>query len=317
MPAFSASAPGKIILLGEHAVVHGYPAIAVPVTQVQAKAIIQANPSGERGSIHIIAPAIGLDSEFGQLPEQHPLRATIQLTLNTLGISHVPACSLQINSDIPVASGLGSGAAVTVATIRVLSTFLGRSLSDQQVSSLVYEIEKIHHGLPSGIDNSVVTFKRPIYFVRGKPIETLKVLQPFTLVIGNTGIASPTSLTVQDVNRARQENPQWVNSIFDEIARNTQRARDLIENGDPDSIGPLLTDNHQLLSELGVSCKELDRLVQAALESGAAGAKLSGGGRGGNMIALVAPHQVQSVIQALKEAGATATFSTVVKQNSN
>jgi len=316
MPALSASAPGKIILLGEHAVVHGRPAIAVPVAQVQAKAIIQANPSGERGSIQIVAPAIGLDAEYHTLEDQHPLRATIQLTLQALQLTRVPGCTLRITSTIPVASGLGSGAAVAVAVIRVLSTFLGKPLNDQQVSSLAFEIEKIHHGTPSGIDNSVVTLNKPIYFLRDHPIETLQVPRPFMLVIGNTGIASPTSLTVQDVHLAWQENPNRVDAIFDEIAHNTQQVRTRIETGDPESIGPFLSRTHHLLSELGVSCNELDCLVQAALNAGASGAKLSGGGRGGNMIALVSSDKANLVIQALLEAGAASTLYTVVRQHS-
>lgn len=316
MPALSASAPGKIILLGEHAVVHGRPAIAVPVTQVQAKAILQANPSAERGTIQILAPAIGLEAEYHALEEQHPIRATIRLTLEALQLSYVPACTLRISSTIPVASGLGSGAAVAVAVIRVLSTFMGRPLNDQQVSSIAFEIEKIHHGTPSGIDNSVVTFNKPIYFLRGQPIDMLQVPRPFTLVIGNTGIASPTSVTVRDVGLALQEYPRRVNAIFDEIAQNTQQARAMIETGDPDSTGPLLSRNHQLLSELGVSCYELDCLVQAALKAGALGAKLSGGGRGGNMVALVPPGKAKPVVQALVEAGAASTLSTVVRQTS-
>lgn len=300
-------------MLGEHAVVFGRPAIAVPVTQVQAKAIILANPKGESGSIQIQAPAIGVDSEYRQLPAQHHLHETIHLTLQTLRVSHVPACTLRITSTIPVASGLGSGAAVSVAIIRVLSTFLGKPLDDQSVSSIAFEIEKIHHGKPSGIDNSVVTYKKPIYFVRDQPIATLDVPRPFTLVIGNTGIATPTSSTVLDVHRAWQTDPQRLNAIFDEIAQISQTARSMIENGSTDSIGPLLTKNHQLLCDLGVSCSKLDHLVQIALEEGALGAKLSGGGRGGNMIALVSPQKAASVCQSLLDAGATAAFSTVVQ----
>jgi mevalonate kinase len=108
---------------------------------------------------------------------------------------------------------------------------------------IAFEIEKIHHGTPSGIDNSVVTLNKPIYFLRGHPIETLQVPRRFMLVIGNTGIASPTSLTVQDVHLAWQENPNRVDAIFDEIAHNTQQARTRIETGDPDSIGPFLSRN--------------------------------------------------------------------------
>ncbi len=164
----SASAPGKIILFGEHAVVYGRPALAVPVTHVQATATVTAN---SRRGIWIEAPNIELTSELSRLPPDHPLAAVVNTTLTALNISHPPACTVYIQSTIPVASGLGSGAAVSVAVLRALSAYLGRPFSDEQVNRLAYEIEKLHHGTPSGVDNTVITFARPVYFVKGKPIE--------------------------------------------------------------------------------------------------------------------------------------------------
>jgi mevalonate kinase len=314
MPAVSASAPGKIILFGEHAVVYGRPAIAVPVFQVQAKAIAMADPRGPAGRVHLQAPQIGLEADLDDLPPVDPLGLAVRSVASALGIARFPALSLRVTSTIPVAAGLGSSAAVTAAVIRVLSAFLGHPLPDQQVSELVYEVEKLHHGTPSGIDNTVVTFARPIFFRRGQPVQVFRVGTPFSIVIGDTGVSSPTSATVSDVQRAWQREPQPYEELFDAIGSLTQAARRAIESGHPMELGPLMDENQALLRELGVSSMELDRLVSAAQSAGALGAKLCGGGRGGNMIALSPPGRETAIEKALREAGASHTIVTVVKE---
>jgi len=313
MPAFTASAPGKIILFGEHAVVYGKPAIAVPVTQVSARAILRPDPRGVPGSMHIQAPAVGLDTYLADLPDEHPLAAAVNGVLSTLGVSRPLACSLRITSTIPVASGLGSGAAVSVAIIRALSAFLGRPLSNEQVSELAFEVEKLHHGTPSGIDNSVITYARPVYFMRDQPIEVLRVSQPFTIVIGDTGISSPTAIAVGDVRRLWQKDPTHYEALFDAAGKIARQARQTIEAGRPNDLGALMDSNHTLLQQMGVSSPELDRLVAAARQASALGAKLSGAGRGGNMIALVQPANADHVAEALSNAGAVRTIATQIE----
>ncbi len=91
---------------------------------------------------------------------------------------HTPSFTIQLDSTIPIAAGMGSGAAVTVAIIRALSAFLGKPLPNERISEMAYEIEKIHHGTPSGIDNTVVTFQKPVYFQRGEPLQTLTPRSP-------------------------------------------------------------------------------------------------------------------------------------------
>jgi len=306
----SASAPGKIILFGEHAVVYGRPALAVPVTHVQATATVTAN---SRRGIWIEAPNIELSSELSRLPPDHPLAAVVTATLTTLNISHPPACTVYIQSTIPVASGLGSGAAVSVAVLRALSAYLGRPFSDEQVNRLAYEIEKLHHGTPSGVDNTVITYARPVYFVKSKPIESFHVGLPFTLIIADTGVSSPTRVAVEDVRKAWEAEPERLETVFDAIARIVRRARHAIETGDRPGLGALMLKNHALLQQLAVSSPELDRLVKAALSAGAQGAKLSGAGRGGNMIALIEPEKNEQVAQALRQAGARRTIVTQVE----
>ena len=313
MPAFTARAPGKIILFGEHAVVYGRPALAAPVSQVQARAIVMAEPRAPSGEVRLQAPAIGLDARLADLPAGHPLALAVQGVQTELGLGRLPACTLRISSTIPVAAGLGSGAAVSVAVIRALAAFLGRSLPAERVSALAYEVEKVHHGTPSGIDNTVIAYALPVYFVRGQAVEVLRLPAPFSVVIADTGIASPTATAVGDLRQAWQANPAPYEALFDGAGRIARAARQAIESGRPDELGPLMDENHALLQQMGVSCPELDRLVLAARGAGAAGAKLSGGGRGGNMIALAAPEREEAVTQALLAAGAVRAFATRVR----
>ena len=313
MPAFTAHAPGKIILFGEHAVVYGQPAIAVPVSQVRATATVTANIGGKSGIVEIRAPNIGLETQLDDLPLDHALAAAIHGVTASLGVSAIPACTLKISSTIPVASGLGSGAAASVAIIRAFAGFLGHPLPDEQVSALAFEVEKIHHGTPSGIDNTVITFARPVYFIKDKTIETFDIAKPFTIIIGDTGLASPTRESVGDVRKGWQIDLQKFETLFSAVGSITKFARYAIETGHSEQLGPLMNKNHNLLQEMGASSAELDRLVNAAREAGALGAKLSGGGRGGNMIALVESRNASFVAKSLRDAGAKRTIVTELR----
>jgi mevalonate kinase len=312
MPAFTASAPGKIILFGEHAVVYGRPAIAVPVRQIRARTVVSADPLGKPGAVHIQAADIDLDAGLEELEPDHPLARVISGVLNELQIPRLPACKLQITSSIPVAAGLGSGAAVSVATIRALAAFLGRPLADERVSALAYEVEKLHHGTPSGIDNTVITYAAPVYFRKGQPIEILHLGGHFTIVIGDTGFSSPTLVAVGDLRKLWLADPHRYETIFDSVGEIVQRARVCIENGMLQALGSLMDENQSLLAQMGISSSELDSLVQAARHAGAFGAKLSGGGRGGNMIALAHPEHAGQVARALRDAGAVRTWVTMI-----
>lgn len=312
MSAVTASAPGKIILFGEHAVVYGQPAIAVPVTQVQARCTVVATPTAPTGRVEIDAPDIGVKSSLDELSPTHPLALPIHLVREQLGIRAIPACRLRITSTIPIASGLGSGAAVSVAMARAISTFLGHPLTTEQISSIAFRVDQTYHGIPSGIDNTVITYNQPIFFTRGEPFERLTLRHPFWIVIGNSGIASPTVTVVEEVRRRYQASPSSIEPTLLAIGKIARQARVLLESNDPGQLGALLTENHQRLQELGVSCPELDHLVNAALQNGALGAKLSGGGRGGNMIALVTKERANQVAEALRRTGAVSTLLTQI-----
>jgi mevalonate kinase len=308
----SASAPGKVILFGEHAVVYGRPAIAVPVSDVQATARVAPGPAG-RG-LRLVAHNIGRDYPLAGAPEGDALAAIVRRVLAELGVRPAPDLVVTLDSTIPIASGLGSGAACSAAIARALVAHLrpGQPLADERLNELVFAVEQIHHGTPSGIDNSVIVFGRPVYFRRGQPIETFAVRAPFWLAIGDTGVSSPTRVTVGDVRQAWQAEPARYEALFDRIGALADEARRAIEAGEPAALGSLMRENHELLRALGVSSPKLEALVAAASAAGAAGAKLSGGGRGGNMIALVAETRREAVAAALRRAGARGVIVTRV-----
>ncbi len=303
------SAPGKVILFGEHAVVYGKPAIAVPVTEVQV--IVTAEPAPLGSGLTLVASNLEKSIRLSKAPRDEPLAAAARLTLARLAVSE-PDATLIISSTIPIASGLGSGTAVSTALIRALASFLGHTLETWAVSALAFEIEKIHHGTPSGIDNTVVAYEQPVYFVREQPIQRLNVDTPFTLLVGDTGMRSSTKKTVGRVRRGWKRDPARYDALFDQIGDIVDQARQAIETGDVNALGPMMDDNHERLIKLGVSSPELDTLVEAARFAGAMGAKLSGAGRGGNMIALVEDDVAEEVTEALLEAGAKQVIGTTV-----
>jgi mevalonate kinase len=317
MPAFTATAPGKIILFGEHAVVYGRPAIAAPVLQARARAVVTPRPQDPPAQVLVEAPDIGLSSRLEELPALHPLRRAVQALLDELRLDHLPACKLRVTSDIPLAAGMGSGAAISVALIRALAAFLGQPLPLEVVSGLAYEVEKIHHGAPSGIDNTVITYGLPVYFHRQPQgplrIDILHPVAPFTVVIGDTGVSFPTAVAVGDLRQAWQAEPERHERLFDAVGEIAVQARSFMESGQPDELGPLMDENQRLLGEMGISSPELERLIEAARDAGALGAKLSGGGRGGNMIALAPAWSAPKIAAALEAAGAVRTLITRVE----
>jgi mevalonate kinase len=305
--------PGKIILFGEHAVVYGRPAIAVPVWQVQCIVEIADLADAPHGQLYLEAPDIHLSAWLHEVDRRHPLRKITQLTLDELHLTSTPALKLTVESTIPVAAGLGSGAAVSVGVARALSTHLGAPLPLERQSDLAYEVEKIHHGTPSGIDNHVVTYGQPLYFIRDQLADRFQISSPFTIVIADTGHPSPTANAVGGVRSRWQADRSRFKTIFDTIGQITDQARAAIERGEVDELGPLMDHNHRLLEQIGVSSPDLERLIHTARQRGAIGAKLSGAGMGGNMIALASPEHAEDVAQSLAQAGASRTIITEVR----
>jgi mevalonate kinase len=301
-----ASAPGKIILFGEHAVVYGRPAIAAPVTQVRATAVVEDNP--ETGVI-LRAPDLGRDYELQTADENDPFARAVHLVIAAAGTFRMPDLIITVRSTIPIAGGLGSGAAMAAAVIRALSQYFSMEFlaTDEWVSDMTYQVEQLLHGTPSGIDNTVVSYEQPVYFRKQQPvniIETFTPARPLHLIIADTGLASSTKEVVGDVRRRWQADSARFEQLFDHCGRIAEAARQAIEAGEIETVGELMAENHTYLQEMSVSSPELDKLVAAAKAAGALGAKLSGAGRGGNIIALVTEDSKTAVRQALLAAGA-------------
>ena len=304
-------APGKVILFGEHAVVYGRPAIAVPVTDVQAQASIEPGDAGQ--GMVVRAPDLGRRVVVREAAHDDPLAQIVRSTLGAVGTDPDPDLTVEVTSTIPIARGMGSGAAVSTAIVRALLTHLGHWRSSRSISELVYQTEMLYHGTPSGIDNTVVAFEKPVFFVKDEGWEVFWVGTPFLLAIADTGIESSTKEVVGDLRRRYKADPDRYEPLFDRVGEISIAARDAIEGGHNESLGRLMDENHTLLQDLGVSCPELDCLVAAAREGGALGAKLSGAGRGGNMIALVSQETRGRVDMMLRLAGATNVIITEVK----
>lgn len=273
------TACGKIILFGEHAVVYGRPALAVPLSQLRARAVVQKG-TGAGSVIH--ARDLGREVEVKDSENDDALGVITRLTLEKLG--ETENLEIEVSSQIPLASGFGSGAAISTAMVRGIAGYFGRELKPEEISALVYETEKMYHGTPSGIDNTVIAYEQPVRFVRGQEITRFQIARPFTLVIANTGIASPTKITVGDVRRGWEMDKARYEAMFDRVGEIVGEAQDALARGRNNLLGGLMTRNQEVLQELGVSSPEIERLIEAGLRAGARGGKLSGGGRGGNVI---------------------------------
>ena len=286
--------------------VYGEPAIAVPISSLRAYAEVA------KYDVPFQIVARDLNDKIIPFDAEDALAQVVRLTLEMLR-QPVPNIQIAVSSKIPIASGLGSGAAISTAVVRLLCDYFDADLSLDVINSIVFEVEKIHHGTPSGIDNTVIVHEQPIYYVKQRPIEMINNAVPLRIVVGDTGMTALTKQSVGDVRKLYETRKSEIKPILTEIGSIVQQARQAMQLGDVIQLGNLMNDNHAALQQLTVSSDTLDILVDVARDAGAYGAKLSGGGRGGNMIALVHDDSVANVVAALKKAGAVRVFETVVK----
>lgn len=307
MPIIPASACAKTILVGEHAVVYDQPAIALPVSTLRVRTTIEPGIGLEPGTVLIKIPGLALDTDLTSLPKDHPVAIAIQATLDRLGIREQPSFRLHLSNNFPLGAGLGGSAAIAVAIARSLSAFLGHPLEQAEVNAVAYLAEQSAHGKPSGIDNTVVSLEQPIYFQRGSRPEILKPGANFPFLIADTGVSKYTQDVVGDLAQKRAENNE-IQKIMSSIGKVSEEGRKSFITGNLSRLGFLMDQNQSLLESLAVSSPELENLIMAAHNAGALGAKLTGGGRGGCILALIEADKRKAIEQALLNAGARQTF---------
>ncbi|HXS74337.1 MAG TPA: hydroxymethylglutaryl-CoA reductase, degradative [Rhodanobacteraceae bacterium] len=294
-----AAGHGKVILLGEHAVVHGRHAIAAPVPLA-----IRARVEDAVDGITLAIPRWGIEQRLHQ-HVAHPgsFAQSLAMLLETLHIADRHLL-IQVYPNVPRAMGLGGSAALAVAVIRALDRHCRLGLRDDNICALAFECEKIAHGTPSGVDNTVATFGKAMLFRRGDPplVQPLNLRQPLPLVIGLSGTESLTAKMVARVRDAWQRNRVLYERIFDEIDALTLHAVEALAAYDLPQLGELMNICQGQLNALQVSSWEIEELLQIARDNGALGAKLTGGGGGGSVIALC-PDDGARVMRAMRAAG--------------
>ena len=310
MPATTATACGKLILFGEHAVVYDSPAIAIPLTGLKVRTTIEPAIGQPQGKIHIKAAALGVDHDLVELQEDHILVHTLNLLFSFLGLHQTPTCRIILTSDLPIAAGLGSSAAIAISLLRAMSAFLGHPLKPQELNTLAFHSEQGVHVRPSGIDNTVITYEKPIYYQRGEVIEFIQPIREFTFVVADSGVRKSTRESTGRLAQDLDADPGMVQPHLDAIAELVEQSKRSFQIGDIEALGKAIDANQEHLSALRLSCPELDVLILAARQAGALGAKLTGGGMGGHMLALVTSETEAAVTQALSAAGSLNVFTT-------
>ena len=272
---------GKIILLGEHAVVYGRHAIAAPVPLA-----IQAQIEDIESGIELMIPRWGVEQSLHpEAKDPQSFDQPLATILDKLDLT-TRAMRITVFANVPRAMGLGGSAAVAVSIIRAMDQHFRLNLSDEEVNSLAFECEKVAHGTPSGVDNTLATYGSMLLYRRGEPplVETVKPKTPIKIVIGMSGIESLTAKMVAGVRKAWERNNRLYEQIFDGIDRLVLEGVKAIHENDMEHLGDLMNVCQGQLNSLQVSSWEIEEMIQLARRNGALGAKLTGGGGGGSVL---------------------------------
>ncbi len=300
---------GKVILLGEHAVVYGRQAIATPIPLAMEARVMDATDG-----IRVLIPRWGVEQRLKSI-DAHPqgVAGILAMLIAELDLED-RAMDIEVFPHVPRAMGLGGSAALAVAIVRALSDHFRLALSDERINALAFECEKAAHGTPSGVDNTVATYGKALKFrsIAGRPqFEPLVIGATLPLVIGITGRESFTANHVARVRSAWQRQPKRYEQLFDEVDSLVESASEAIARGELAELGELMNLNHGLLNALQLSTPELEELVHVARRAGALGAKLTGGGGGGSMVAVTEIGRQEAVMEAMQTAGYQALHVTL------
>src|SRR3989337_1759013 len=294
---------GKVILFGEHFVVHGVPGI------------VSAIDSTNDAEVKKITKGITVRDErkgskgYAEEKKAQQLES-IDRILGAMGMAPKSVSfSIWLGGNLPGFSGLGASAASSVAIERAIAEEYEKKISDERINEIAYEAEKAYAGTPSGIDNTAATFGGLLWFKKNmsggaNTIEKLHIRKPVEIIIGSTGVVANTKAMVEGVAERKRKHPEKYDALFEQAEALALIGRKALLDFDLKKIGELMNENHQLLKEIEVSHEKLDFLVKLAIDQGAYGAKLTGGGGGGCMMALTPRKDLQEqVAKAIEKEG--------------
>ena len=294
---------GKVILFGEHFVVHGVPGIVSAIDSTNDAEVKKTAKGITVKDVRKAAKGYAEEKKAQQLE-------SIDRILKAMGIEPTSvAFDIWLGGNLPGFSGLGASAASSVAIARAIAEEIGKKFSDKRINEIAYEAEKAYAGTPSGIDNTAATFGGLLWFeknMKGGPntIEKLRIQKPVEIVIGSTGVVANTKAMVEGVAERKRNHPEKYDALFEQAEAIALIGTKALNEYDLKKVGELMNDNHRLLKEIEVSHEKLDLLVDVARKQGAYGAKLTGGGGGGCMVALTPGKDSQEkVANAIKKAG--------------
>jgi mevalonate kinase len=301
-----ASAPGKMILFGEHSVVYGKPAV---VLAIDKRARVNAEKRGDK-KIFVDADNLGFSGYFED-DIYHPTRGNVwrgrnlaalniaaKKTMDYIGVKG--GVNLKVRSMIPIAVGLGSSAAICVATVSAVERLFDAGLKQEEISNLAFEGETVIHGKPSGVDNNVSTFAGIMSYDKENGIKRHKLDHDIPFIIGNTNKKRSTKKMVENVAALKERNPVEIEKIFDSMGLIAESGLGALQKGDISRVGDMMDLNHGFLSAIGVSTMKLEILCHTARNNGALGAKLTGAGGGGCMIALSEEPYIPDIERAIR-----------------
>jgi mevalonate kinase len=296
---------GKVILFGEHSVVHGHPALAVAVEkgcQVQWRPA----PAGSLTTLHIAPWNVDIDT--GAAPNEGREKLQEALKIARALYDDDVEVALQAEIRLPSGAGMGSSAALGVAVLRALDEARGEQRPDEDVYQRSLAWERVFHGNPSGVDNAMATYGGVAIFSRGAPLRRLgraaggppprSPARRIRLLAGDSGSPSSTKLMVDSVAHQLEREPVRIGKLFEAIAAIVARGKSALDEGDLKSLGQLMTLNQKLLAGLMLSTNTIEEMIEAAVNAGALGAKVTGAGGGGCMIALVDSDESHAAVKA-------------------
>ena len=294
---------GKVILFGEHFVVHGVPGI---VSAIDATNDAEVKKTAQGITVKDVRKAAKGYAEEKRLQQLE----SIDRILRAMGITPgTVSFNILLGGTLPGFSGLGASAASSVAITRAIAQEYGVKLTDERVNEIAYEAEKAYAGIPSGIDNTAATFGGLLWFKKNmasgaNTVEKLHIREPVEIVIGSTGVVANTKAMVEGLAERKRKNPEKYDALFEQAEALALIGRKALLTYDLKRVGELMNNNHRLLQQIEVSHPKLDLLVDTARKQSAYGAKLTGGGDGGCMVALTPGRELQEqVAKAIENAG--------------